>query len=85
MRPDAFSVPPPPPGSRTEGSAALERSLQQGDETFGEHTDNITQLVVYLNPAGDLHPPAAAALPPPPPASAAAEKRAAAAPSCFSV
>ena len=37
--------------STERANAFFERSLMQGDDIFGEHTDNITQVVIYFNPA----------------------------------
>lgn len=69
--------------STRRAAAFFEHSLGQGDELFGEHTDNITQMVVYLNPAPPGQP---GAKPASAPDTGAAEKRAAAAQaSCFSV
>ena len=84
-------VDPTPEGGvqgTTRASAFFEDSLEQGDELFGEHTDNITQMVVYLNPAPPGHPAASPAPLTPAADVGAAEKRAAAAAtqaSCFSV
>ena len=70
--------------STHRAAAFFEHSLGQGDELFGEHTDNITQMVIYLNPAPPGQPGAKPA--PAMDTGGAAEKRAAAAQAaCFSV
>ena len=72
--------------STQRAAAFFEHSLGQGDELFGEHTDNITQMVIYLNPAPPGQPGAKPA--PAIDTGRAAEKRAAPAAaqaSCFSV
>lgn len=75
--------------STRRAAAFFEHSLGQGDELFGEHTDNITLVVVYLNPAPPGQPGAKPGAKPAPAldmGGGAAEKRAAAAQaSCFSV
>ena len=72
--------------STQRAAAFFEHSLGQGDELFGEHTDNIPQVVIYLNPAPPGQPGAKPA--PAIDTGRAAEKRAApvaAQASCFSV
>ena len=71
--------------STRRAAAFFEHSLGQGDELFGEHTDNITQVVIYLNPAPPGQPGAKPA-PAMDTGGGTAEKRATAAQaSCFSV
>ena len=71
--------------STRRAAAFFEHSLGQGDTLFGEHTDNITQVVIYLNPAPPGQPGAKPA-PAMDTGGGTAEKRATAAQaSCFSV
>ena len=84
---EAIVDPPADDGApqRTDRAAAFfEQSLDKGDEIFEEHTDNITHVVVYLNPAA-AGGAGGGGKPPPSPKPGSGREYAMSAAACFSV